>query len=187
MSAIYYGGIFNFTDSYYVPPALLGGTYNFTKDLGFLRQIYSDSQYVYLALSDKLGINDIVTEERIAYLNYTEGFNTVTGNSSRVYLGTASSGIKYINISTISGSVSLPTDLSIYLEDLVVPNITSNNIRYLSVKEDRLLACTNSGVDYFNSRGNPTIHSKTLASGTQKCFVTDKYMYYTVSGTDPVT
>jgi len=190
MSTVY-GGIFDFNIPGYTPPNLTGGIYNFTDSVdttaGTLYQIYSDELLVYSAASNGVGIYDIVTGEPYAYINYADGVKTICGNSDRVYIGTTNSGIKYIDKSTISGSILSTYDLTTHLTDLSTPGISSSGIKYLSVKGNQLVACTTAGIDYFRYSINPFIHSKTLISGSQKCFVTDKSIYYTVSGTNTTT
>jgi hypothetical protein len=192
MSTIY-GGIFDFNIPGYTPPNLTGGVYNFTDEVdpgvdpGTLYQIYSDELLVYAATSNGVGIYDIVTGEPYAYINYADGVRTVCGNSDRVYIGTTNSGIKYVDKTTISGSILSTYDLTTHLVDLSTPEISASGIKYLSAKGNHLVACTTAGIDYFRFNLNPYIHSKTSVSGAQKCFATDDSIYYTVSGTNTTT
>jgi hypothetical protein len=184
--------IFNFTDSTYTPPSLTGGVYNFTHGLGsvsigYLNQVYTDQTYIYTATSTGLFIYDLSESAVVAFTTYSGGFTTIGGNSEGVYLGTTTSGIRYMDKTCISGTSSSVQDLAVYLADLHTPNITSSGIKYLSAKDNHLLVCTTAGIDHFRYNLNPFIHSKTLISGSQKCFITDSAMYYTVSGTNTTT
>jgi len=176
------GGIFNFSDSSYVPPAL-DGLYSFTTDTDYkLNQIYTN-KYIYLATDKKLSVYDITGKNLVAYIKYEGGFTTVAGNDSRVYVGTTNSGVKYVLTQNINPTTPVPQNLLSSLEDLSI-NITSENIKYINVLNDALLICTSSGVDYYNDNQNPIIHSKTYIAGAEKCFATTKAQYYTVSGSN---
>lgn len=150
-----------------------------------LYQIFTDNNYVYVATSSGLDIVDLVSENTAANINYPGGFNTVWGNTSSIYLGTTNSGIKSLSYTTISGNISDPYDLSSHLIDLYnYPYISSNNIKYIHGNEANLLVCTNSGVDYIRTTGNPIFVSSTSIAGVQKCFLSSTSGYYTTSGTE---
>jgi hypothetical protein len=143
---------------------------------GILNQIWTDSNYVFAAIDFGLDIIDIVTEMKIAYIEWDSGFNSVWANDERVYLATSNSGIMYFDKVCISGSIMSPYDLVGCLTDYVTPyGITSNNIRYIHGNENRLICCTNSGVDVLA----PSYRSYTTLSGAQKCFLTADNAYYT--------
>lgn len=181
------GGIFNFFDSGYSPPTCGGEVYyNFTHSTT-VSQIYSTTDYIFSTTSDGLFIYKPVEDKLYAFIYYTGGFTTVGGNENKVYLGTTNSGIKYLNKTCISGSITSAYDLTTCLIDLNTPNITNNNISYLHAYGNNLTVCTNSGVDYFRFDTNPEIHSKTFISGAEKCFTASDSIYYTVSGTNTTT
>lgn len=178
------GIIFNFTESGYNPPIWSGSTYSFGEEFGTLRQIYSDDDYVFAATNRGLSITSMAAEEEIGYINYNLGFSTAWGNDDKVYIGTTSSGIKYINKTCISGTVNNPENLITCLADYVSPfGISSQTIRYIhGSDDDYLMCCTNSGVDIYYHK-QPTYRSSTTISGAQKCFMTASgKFYYTVSG-----
>ena len=152
-----------------------------------LNQIYSTNTFIYTSTISGLQIYDPLTETLQAYINYNNGFTTVGGNTSDIYLGTTNSGIKRISTTCISGSLTDPYDLTTCLNDLYTPRITSSRIRYLHVNNNKMTVCTESGVDYFRFNTNPEIHSKTFISSTKKCFTTNNSIYYTVSGTNNTT
>ncbi len=182
------GGIFNFTTGGYIPPTWSGSeTYAFGNAYPTTYQIYSDGTFIYAAVNYGLTIYDQASELTYAYITFPGGFNTVGGNSERIYVGTPNDGIKYINKTCISGSISGAYLLNTCLTDLSTTDITSSGIKYLHVNNNNLLVCTNSGVDYFRYGINPYIHSKTFVAGAQKCFATNNSMYYTISGTNPTT
>lgn len=153
-----------------------------------LKQIYTNKYYTYAATDIGLKIYNNNTDYIIAFVDYLNGFTTVCGDDERVFMGTTSSGIKYLSYSvTISGTYFSPQNLNNYLQDYNTPNITSNSIKYIHIKDVDLLVCTNSGIDYFKLKTNPTIHSKTYIAGAEKCFLTSDSLYYTVSGTNIIT
>ncbi len=180
------GGIFNFTGDY-TPPESSGEIYNFTNAEPYvLYQIYTD-EFIYAATSEGLKIIEITGGEEYAYINYNTGFTTVGGNSNKIYLGTTNSGIKYLNTTCVSGSITTPYDLGTCLIDLPTPMITASSIKYLHVNSNKLTVCTTAGVDYFRFNTNPEIHSKTFTSSAQKCFTTANSLYYTTSGINTVS
>lgn len=151
---------------------------------GVLNQIWTDDYYVYAAIDFGLDIIDIVTEMKIAYIDYNTGFKTVWANDDKIFLGTTNSGIKYLDKTCISGSIMTPYDLGSCLSDYVTPyGITSNNIRYVHGNNDKLVCCTASGVDVFKMDPQG-YRSYTTVSGASKCFMTStgKFYYTTISG-----
>ena len=180
------GGItFNFTESGYIPPTYSGSTYSFGEAFGILRQIYSDNDHVFAATDRGLSVVSMSAEEEIGYINYNSGFTTVWGNDDKVYIGTTNSGIKYINKTCISGTISNPENLVTCLADYVSPfGISSQTIRYIHGSgDDYLMCCTDKGVDVYYHK-QPTYRSSTTISGAQKCFMTQNGFYYTISGTN---
>jgi len=178
------GGVFNFTETGYTPPTWSGASYEFGGVE--LNEIYTDSEYVYAALGTGLDIIDIEHERKCAYIEYSDGFTTVWGNAFSVFLGSTSSGIKYINKSDISSDIVLPVNLTDYLKDFKsYPGITSNNVKHIHGREDELMCCTSSGVDFFKLEPNG-YRSSTTVSGAYKCFVlAGRAIYYlTSSGTN---
>ena len=167
----------------YSPPAGDLADLTFGEVSLILNQIWTDDTYVYAATRDGLKIYQLSTESQYAYVDYNGGFSTVWANDSEVYLGTSSSGIKYLDIAVISGSVDFPYNLGDYLENYIEFNLTSPAIKYIHGSgEDYLLVCTISGVDAI--KHNPQgYRSYTTISGAQKCFMTSAArFYYTISG-----
>lgn len=184
MTTVISGGIFDFTDDSYLPPSWEGEEYFFGRGSYQVRQVIMDGLYVYAATSDGLDIYDLDSESRYAYTSYSGGFKTVWSSTDTVYLGTTNSGIKYLDKTTISGSVIAPYDLSTHLGDFKKePNITSNNIKYIHGNDDQLLCCTDAGVDYYKL-GSQGFRSYTELAGADKCFMSTQSAYYTVSGTE---
>ena len=153
---------------------------------GTTLQVWLDEQYVYAVTNEGIDIYDISSEEKYAYINYASGFTTVWGNDDKIFVGTATSGVKYINKTCISGSIITPYNISSCLSDLLnltsYYNLTSDNIKYIHGYEDKLGVITNSGIDIVKLEPQ-SYRSYTLVSGAQKCFVTSNRFYYTISGT----
>jgi hypothetical protein len=185
---VIHGGIFNFFESGYTPPSS-GIHYNFQHSVYILNQIWSDDNYVYAACDFGLDVIDKTAEERIAYINTSSGVATVWGNDDRVYFGTLDAGIKYIDKTNISGTVSVPNNLALYVVDYVSPfGISSQNIRYLhGYSDDYLMCCTDLGVDVYYLK-ETKYRSSTTISGAQKCFMTStgKFYYTTTMGVNRV-
>ena len=76
-------------------------------------------------------------------------FTTVFGNSTRLYLGTNGTGIKYINKDDIVGlDIENPPTLTGTLNDyLVPPYITGFNIRYIHCNDNYIGTVTEYGWD----------------------------------------
>ncbi len=152
--------------------------------MSILNQIWSDDYYVYAATSSGLDIIDKTEEQKIAYINNNDGFETVWANDDRIYLGTSVSGIRYFDKICISGTVFIPEDLVGCLLDYVPPyGITSQNIRYIHGNNDYIMWCTDLGVDVYKAEPYG-YRSFTTVSGAQKCFMTSigKFYYTTISG-----
>jgi len=202
------GGEFVFSEGGYLPPPWSGGEYTWpvttvsdtncyqmwvdtnTQWVGYddaqwglcyqgmLNQIWTDENYVYAAIDFGLDIIDIVSEMKIAYIEWDGGFNSVWANDSSVYLATSNSGIMYLDKTCISGSVMAPYDLETCLTDYLTPyGITSDNVRYIHGNDDRIMCCTASGVDVLAS----TYRSYTSTSDAYKCFLTSRDGYYTTN------
>jgi len=139
-----------------------------------------DENYVYTATSSGSDIIDIESERNYAYIHYSDGFTSIWGNNTTVFFGTAASGIKYFSKSNLTGDLNTPIDLTDYLRDFKsYPNITSNNIRHLHGRDDKLMCCTMAGVDFFKLDPQG-YRSSTTVSGADKCFVTPgRNVYYT--------
>ena len=99
-------------------------------DFKEIRQIWNDDYYVYAATAEGLDIIEIDSEQQYAYITYSGGFNSVWANDNNVYVATSDAGIKYINKTTITGSIITPLDL---INDLMnyagYPTITSDYVR----------------------------------------------------------
>lgn len=151
-----------------------------------ITEIYTDLEYVYATLDTGLDIIDIDSEKKCAYIIYSDGFTTVWGNDFSVFLGSTSSGIKYINKSDISSDIVTPVNLTDYLKDFKsYPGVTSNDIKHIHGRENELMCCTSTGVDFFKLEPNG-YRSSTTVSGAYKCFVPpERAVYYlTLSGTE---
>ena len=181
------GMLFNFDDTDYVAPSWSGDVYNFgveEEEFSTLYQVYTDANYVYAATSVGLGIYDIASEEKCAYINNSNGFSTVWGNDSVVFVGTTISGLKYLNKTCISGSIVEPYDLFTCLIDYTEYSLTSDGINYIHGNNDLLLCCTTSGVDVVKTGLQSYRSYTTISGGARRCFMTSsgKFYYTTTSG-----
>ncbi len=177
-------GTFNFTDSSYVPQPL-EGVYNFEAPFTpTLTQVHSTVDYIFAVTTGGLDVYITSTKQQCAYISSQYFFTTVGGNSDYVYLGTTTSGVYRIGLSTISGTPAAQQDLYTDLSQFAVtPDLTSNAVTYLNADADGVLVVTDSGVDYFKTAGNPQYRSYTSTSGGYKCFLAGNKGYYiTVSG-----
>jgi len=150
---------------------------------GLLNQIWTDNEYIFVAVDFGLEIVDLFSESKIAYIPYLTGFNTVWADNEKIYLGTTNSGIKYIYKTCISGSISTPYDLSNCLLDYNSPyGISSPEIKYIHGNGNKLMCCTSSGIDIY--WGDFGYRSTATISGTRKCFMTStgKFYYTSISG-----
>ncbi len=149
-----------------------------------LNQIWTDDNYVYGATSSGLDIIDIDSEQKYAYIDYGSGFTTVWAGDSVVYLGTDSTGMKYLNKACISGSVSSPYELSNCLTNYTTQSLTSDYVKYIHGNDAFLMCCTDVGVDVIKQEPQG-YRSYTTVSGAEKCFMTStgKFYYTTVDTT----
>ena len=149
---------------------------------GRLHQIYTDSRFVYAAYSEGLDIIDIFSETKVAYIDYTYGFTSVCGDSEKIYLGTLDDGVKYIDKTTISGSVGSPYNLSVYLNTLnsgYTPS--SNRVRSLFVVNNNLSIVTLEGIDVIGLEPGREYKSSAAVSGVTKSFLTSKNELYYIN------
>lgn len=147
----------------------------------YLKQIYTDQKYVYAVHTSGLNIIDIYLEELIAYIELENGFTTVCGNTTTVYLGTEFNGIMCIDKTHISGSVLTPCNLSKYLIPFyTMYTINSNNIINLFVLDKTLAITTSSGLDIIEI-GSRGYKSSTNTTGITKSFLTSKKELYYIS------
>jgi hypothetical protein len=139
---------------------------------------------VYAALDIGLDVYDAASTEKVAYITYPTGFNSVWANTDRVYLATGDAGIKYLKISSVDNApvVSGGYDISISLRNFLnEPTITNSNVLYLHGSGNYMACCTVAGVDTIRTDSNGYINS-TNVSGAQKCFMTSVgKFYYTIN------
>lgn len=175
------GSTFNFTGEYF-PPSWSGThTYNFGAGFPNVNQIWADNDYVFAACPNGLNIIDIASELQYSFITYSGGFTTVWANEDKVFLGTSTSGIKYINKTCISGSIDMPFALTCLTDYAIAPRLRSNEIRYIYGYDDLIVCCTASGVQSLGIYG---YESETLTPDAWKCFMTSSTaIYYTTSGT----
>lgn len=145
---------------------------------GVLYQVWRDVDYAYAVTSSGLDIFDINSANKVSYVTNSEGFTTIWGNGTTIYLGTTDDGVKYLEKTTISGG-----DLGINLKAYgYFYNTSSEDIRYLHGYSDTLAVVTASGIDILN---NSVGNYKSTTSGTNftKCFMTSKNeLYYIIQG-----
>jgi len=149
-----------------------------------LNQIWKDNNYVYAVTTSGLDVIEIASEQKIAYIEHSFGFNSVWANDDVVFLGTTLSGIKYIEKTCISGTALTPENLVGYLTKYIPPyGITSQDIRYIHGNNDYMMWCTDLGVDVYKVEPYG-YRSTTTTSGARKCFITStgKFYYTSVSG-----
>ena len=139
------------------------------------------SDYVYAATSEGLKIYDITSEGQYAYVTYSGGFNTVWANDDKVFVGTTTNGVKYINKTCISGSVGSPYEIVTWLEDFsgltYYHELTSDNVRYIHGSSDVLCMITDAGVDVVKLDPQ-SYRSYMVISGAKKCFMTSTGRFY---------
>ena len=135
-----------------------------------LKQIWTDTSYIYTATTSGLGVIDTLTETLVNFITYPAGINSVWADDTNVYLATSNSGIRYVSISNIDTALSTNTFIN-------APLITGSEVRYLHGSSERLMCCTNNGVDIIRLDFTGST-KKTVISGAYKCFVSDNYYYY---------
>ena len=164
----------------YTPPISSNAYLIFGEISEVFYQVWTDD-YVYAATSQGLKIYDITYEDQYAYVTYSGGFNTVWANDDKVFIGTTTDGVKYINKTCISGSVVDPYELVACLEDFsnltYYHELTSDNIRYIHGSNDILCVITDAGVDVVKLDPQ-SYRSYTVVSGAQKCFMTSANTFY---------
>jgi hypothetical protein len=176
------GSTFNFT-GVYSPPTWSGTTHLYTFGSVFpnVRQIWADNDYVFAACAEGLNIIDIASEKQYSFITYSGGFTTVWANEDRVFLGTHTNGIKYIDKSYIIGDIGLPPELTCLSGYATTPRLRSNDVRYIHGYGDFIACCTAYGVQTLGIYGS---ESETLTPDAWKCFMTPSAaLYYTTSGT----
>lgn len=145
-----------------------------------LRQIWTDNDYVYVALDDGLDIYNVTSESKIAYVNYNTGFNSVWASDDKIYLATSNAGIKQLSISVIdnapvvSGGYDATGSLLSFLNE---PYITNSGVLYLHGSGDYLACCTTAGVDTMKFEPDG-YRSRTITTGCTKCFMTSTGKFY---------
>lgn len=147
-------------------------------------QIWADESYVYTATTSGSNIIDIESELECAYIT-SNNFTSVWANDTYVFFGSAQEGIKYLPKSSIQCDIASPVDLTDYVKPFKhYPFITSNHVKHIHGREDKIMCCTTSGVDFFRLEPNG-YRSSTTCSGSYKCFVPagGNIYYLTSSGT----
>lgn len=145
-----------------------------------LYQIWTDNLYVYAATSSGLDVISVETEQRVSFATNPYGYTTVWSDNDYVFVGTNDSGIKVFRQNDVGPAEIAPS----LLDYTSVPDLTSNEIKYIHGNTDKLVCCTAEGVDTIHRGSSYRTH--TTISGAKKCFITPNYnyVYYTVSGTD---
>ena len=147
--------------------------------LSTLRQVWLDLAYAYAVTSSGLNIFDIETNNKVAYVYVEDGYTTIWGSDTTIYLGTESEGIKYIVKSTILVDAVSPIDLEAFVNTYdFYYNASSVNIKYLHGNLDTLAVVTPVGIDIINNGPNGY---KSSVSNTHitKCFLTEnREVYY---------
>jgi len=143
-----------------------------------LYQVWQDQAYAYAVTSSGLDIFDIISTNKVSSITYRDGFSTIWGNDSTIYLGTLDDGIKYIEKATFS-----PGDLGANLKNYdYYYNTSSSEINYLHGANNTLAVVTPSGIDVLNNGPNG-YKSTTDNANVTKCFLTSKReLYYIIKG-----
>ena len=137
-------------------------------------QAWTDSNYAYVIGTSGLSIYDVSDES--VYATCSGNFTSVWANENYVFIGTSSSGVKYLIKPCSSGVYTSLNDLS----NLSAYLPTSTNINYVHGNENNLLIVTDSGVDFIKL--NPQGYkSSTSISGIDKCFLTSGNKIYYMS------
>jgi len=144
---------------------------------GTLRQVWRDTDYVYAVTSSGLSIFDIFYTNKVASVYNEGGFTTIWGDAYSIYLGTASSGTKYIDKDFIVGG-----DLTTDLLDFTYYGPSSDSVRYIHGYSGVLAIVTTSGLDVVKN-GPHGFKSSTIGTDFTKCFMTSKdELYYVTQG-----
>lgn len=144
-----------------------------------LRQIWTDENYIYAATISGLDIISIETEERQSFAVDESGFVSVWSSADYVFMASPDKGIRRLNKDFIG-----PENVTSHLHDYArYPDITSDYVKYIHGNSNKMICCTDRGVDIIRLNTGYTTH--TSVTGAYKCFVTPEhdYFYYTVSGT----
>ena len=156
-------------------------------------QIYSDDSNIYVLSLTNLLIYDIATNLLGAYISYPtiaypDGFTSITGNSSHVYLGTSDNGVIRFSKSCMVLDIAVPNNIELCLTDyLTSPYIEGNNVNYVHGNDSFLgvISTSSSGMGAGIIGLSEVINSRTTTSDSyfEKCFITTSgSLYYTVSG-----
>jgi len=150
--------------------------------------LYLDADYVYCTTVSGLDVYDIASEDLYAYIIYSGGFNAIWGNDDRIFIGTSAAGIKYVDKTCISGSLSEAVDVSSCLDDFsnltAYSALTSDYIRCLHGYGDIVMAVTDSGVDIIKIDPQ-SYRSYTVVTDAYKGFMlSNDEFYYTISGSE---
>ena len=146
-----------------------------------------DSDYQWEALTS--GTLDYIHIRGMQAISWQEdgGYNTVCGNDNKIFLGSRTHGIQYMNKADLTVDSENPIDLSTYIQDyLIPPQITDFNIRYLYCNDNYLVALTPRGIDIIKYTHPGFISNRLYPANYQayKCFVISTgHAYYTLSGT----
>lgn len=148
---------------------------------GTLYQTCIDSDNVYAVTSAGLFIYDASTEVMYAYATSSGYFNSVWSDDNYVFIGTVSNGIQVLDKDDISSG-----EIMSYLGDYArAPFLNSDNVIYLHGNSDKLICCTDVGVDIV--RRDSSYITNATVSGANKCFVTPSYDYYYYTAQNPTT
>lgn len=149
---------------------------DYTEYHNYVRNIWTDDNYVYAATAGGLNIIDLESEQRYAYVTYSGGTNCVWADGDNVYMATSDNGIIYLAKTTITGSIVSPislTDWAIFEKD----GLTNSHVIYIHGSGDHMVACTISGVDTFGPSTYYDRHQGFLA-GAKKCFMLPNTGFY---------
>lgn len=148
-----------------------------------IRQIRYDQNYIYVTTTTGLLIKDFSSTTTVAFIVYTNGFTAIWDNGETVYLGTLSSGVKFLNKSDITVSPDTELDLTSYLKSytgIYLPD--SLAISFLHGYDDVLVVCTILGINIIQNKNN-IFKSTYLSSTIDMCFLTsNRILYYLDNG-----
>ena len=142
-----------------------------------------DESFIYHTNKELLSVYSAEDGWKVVDSVYNYDFTSVFSSPNKVYFGTDTLGILYLDKEILTNH---PTSSGVYSSFETYkqyPEITGNYVRHIHGYNDRLVCVTNSGIDYIKQEPNGyrSLHQTEYA---RRCFVTeDGSLYYiTTSG-----
>ena len=141
-------------------------------------QVFTKNEYVYAVGGNYIRIFDLMGNQ-IYQKFINKNIKTIWGNDATLFFG-GSTGTYKINYEALHNDYE-----NSIIEYSYLP---STEIKYIHGKDDSLLICTDSTINYFNWSNNPYIESRSNVTNLTKCFLTTNKAYYinttTISGVE---